>query len=278
MTLETILAWWNLIFILPFGMALLYLVLYAASGLTFGEADADGDIGHDGAHLGADSDHDFDADGDSDFGDHDADIDHDADLDHDAGVDGDSAETHGASHGSSPMRGALAWIGVGRVPLSILLMVMMLAWGAAGFLANQLLRDAIGEAQLALASIPIALTVSLLVTRIVVGSIERWLPLDESTARRRHDLLGLNGVAMYDISDRFGMLSVRDDRGELYQVPCRVAVGNPPLAKNAHAVLVSFNARERLYHVISAEAVVAGQRPARDVTTCAGEDRAGRAP
>ena len=32
------LGWWNLVFTLPFLLALLYLILYSMSGLTFGEA------------------------------------------------------------------------------------------------------------------------------------------------------------------------------------------------------------------------------------------------
>src|SRR3954447_21267987 len=81
MTLEMLIAWWNLIYILPFGLALLYLILYAASGLTFGEADADGaGEAHDFAH--ADVDHDAAID-------HDVDVDHDVDLDGDADLDGD---------------------------------------------------------------------------------------------------------------------------------------------------------------------------------------------
>ena len=45
---EWLMQWWNLIFIVPFGLALLYLGVYAMSGFTFG--DADGDVGVDGAN------------------------------------------------------------------------------------------------------------------------------------------------------------------------------------------------------------------------------------
>src|SRR5690349_9527724 len=131
MTLQWTLAWWNLIFILPFGLALLYLILYAASGLTFGETDSEVEIDHD--------------------------------------VDAGEA---------SPARAALQWLGVGRVPLSILLMVLLLAWGTSGFLANQILRGSVAETYLVLASVPIALAVSLLITRILVRAIQRFVPLD----------------------------------------------------------------------------------------------------
>ena len=44
MTAQWILGWWNLIFMVPFALALMYLVLYTVSGITFGEADADADV------------------------------------------------------------------------------------------------------------------------------------------------------------------------------------------------------------------------------------------
>ena len=73
MNAEWLLNWWNLIFLLPFGLALLYLGLYTISGVTFGDGDVDHDF---------DVDHDVDADADAD---HDISADHDADAGHDAG-------------------------------------------------------------------------------------------------------------------------------------------------------------------------------------------------
>jgi membrane protein implicated in regulation of membrane protease activity len=257
MTLNWILAWWNLIFVVPFGLAVIYLLAYAASGITFGETDAggfdgDGEVGH-----GADAGHDFAADHEVHL-DADHDLEAHADVDADADTDGHAAADAGDHDGveSGSIRAALTWLGVGRVPLSILLMVLLLAWGATGFVANQLARDAFaGDWRILIVSLPAALLVSLLVTRLVVRSIDRWLPLDETTARRRHDLLGLTGIAMFDIGERFGMLSVRDDRGELHQIPCRVPTGHEPIPKQSTGVLVAFNARERLYHVIPTKAV-----------------------
>src|SRR4051794_14098057 len=76
MTLELLLAWWNLIYIVPFALALMYLGLFVFTGITFGDADADAD-------FDADADVDADVDADADM-DHDLDHDVDADADHDA--------------------------------------------------------------------------------------------------------------------------------------------------------------------------------------------------
>src|SRR3989440_12545056 len=78
MTIQWLLAWYNLIFILPLFLALLYVGIYAVSGLTFGDTDVDagGDVdaeghfelhdhldapGHVETHFDADSDADLDS-------------------------------------------------------------------------------------------------------------------------------------------------------------------------------------------------------------------------
>lgn len=257
MTKDWLLGWQNLIFIVPFGIALIYLLVYAVSGVTFGDADAEHDFSAD-----ADVDQDVAVDADAD-----ADVDHDTTHGHHGvhvtgghgfGHDAHHGHTPGGHHGShapaepTGVKAVLVWLGVGRVPLSILLMVLLLSWGMAGFIFNQAFREKFALPwQVAMVSLPAAFVLSLLVTRVVVRSIDRWLPLDETTARRRHDLLGLQGTAMYEITDRFGMVSLRDDRGELHQVPCRTADGQPAIAKNAPAVLIAYNARENLYSVVA---------------------------
>ena len=41
MTLEWLLGWWNLVFVAPFFVALLYLGVYTLTGVGGGDADAD---------------------------------------------------------------------------------------------------------------------------------------------------------------------------------------------------------------------------------------------
>ena len=87
-----LLAWYNLIFVAPVGLAGVYLALSATGiGDLTGEtdvdtdldADADADFDHD---VDLDMDHDVDVDVDADA---DLDVDHDVDLDMDHGVDAD---------------------------------------------------------------------------------------------------------------------------------------------------------------------------------------------
>src|SRR3954462_12372975 len=108
MKIEWLFEWYNLIFVVPFVLALLYVGIYAVSGLTFGDtdvdasgADVDADAhveleGHVEAPAHIESDAHFDADTDADM-DADADAHIDADADLDADVDADAhVEGHGA--------------------------------------------------------------------------------------------------------------------------------------------------------------------------------------
>jgi hypothetical protein len=259
---QTLLAWWNLIFVVPFGLALLYLGLYAVTGLGIGEVDgdADADIDHD-----VDVDHDADLEHDADVeSDADADADHDADTDHDAeadtDADGDGEADHDVEGASAPLHAAvLGFLGVGHVPVGFLVVALLMTWGATGFIVNQFLGQCYGEGpRLAAASAPAAALVSLLVLRAIVTAVRRWLPLNASSARRRHELLGSTGTALFEINGTFGLAAVRDDRGELYQVPCRVEAGAAALPKGARVLLVAYSGSNKSFFVRPAGVVAPG--------------------
>lgn len=228
--------WWNLIFVLPFGLALLYLGLYTLTGVTFGDADADAGSADAAADADADAEADAEAAGDAE-----------------TESDGGSGETEAADdHGHAPLHAALAAaLGLGRVPLSLVLMVLMMTWGLIGFAANSLLQPALGAgARVAWASVPAAAVGSLLVTQVVVRLIGRLLPMNQTFARRRHELLGFSGEAVYAVDEQFGMAAVRDERGNFYQVPCRVEPGRASIAKGGKVLLVGYNAKHKIFHVI----------------------------
>ncbi len=236
MNIQVLLSWWNLIYILPFGLGLLYLGVYTLSGWTFGDADADAGVDHDvDAHMALE--HDVDADADAD-----ADSDTDGDA-HDADHDGDS---------SSIMQ-ALSWLGVGRVPLSLLLMVLLLSWGTIGFCVNQLLAHKTVFQMMTL-SLPIAFVGSVFLARSVAAMVATYLPTNETYARRLHELLGCSGEALYPIDDKFGMVCGKDERGERFEVACKTAADQPPIAKGQRIQLVGYVAKERMFYVAPAKA------------------------
>ena len=248
MNLQWLLGWWNLIFVAPFAVALVYLFACTLSGAGMGgDADADADSDADvHGDLDADADADVDADTDADVhadADADADADaHDADSDHD--TDGDARETaHTPAHTA-----VLAWLGVGRVPLSLIAIMLLLTWGAAGFVTNAILRPRADWAA-ARISIPAALAASLLIARSMVLLVARFVPLNQNLALRRGDLVGETGHALFGIDERFGLVAVRDQRGDLKQLPCRIAAGVEPIPRGARVRLVAYRADDRVFFV-----------------------------
>jgi len=237
MTLQWLLGWWNLVFIVPFVLGLMYLGLYTLTGLTFGDTDADVDVDHDiDAHLEVGHDVDTDADVDADA---DHDVDQDADHDADDG-------------GRGAVLTALSWIGIGQMPLSLVMMIHMLCWGAIGFAGVQLTRGRPIGMSVALGGTAGAFGASL-ITHLVARVLGPRVFRAPSTARRWHQLLGSRGVAMYSIDEQFGMVSGRDERGELFQAACRVSQGQSPIEKGEAVELIAYAAKERMFYVVRAD-------------------------
>jgi len=267
MTNDWILGWWNLVFLAPFALALIYLFVYSVTGVTFGDAEHDTDFGHDvdadadvdhdmevdhdvDADLDGDVDADADADVDADV-DADADVDHDIDADADADHDADGEAGHGGGGGSSSIFAAMTWLGIGRVPVSIVLLVLMLSWGVIGFCSNQVLRQRIADpARIGVVSIAIALVGSALVTRVTTRLVAKVLPDGETYAVRRHELLGSVGKAVSAINASFGLVAVHDEHGHLFQVPARTRGEGIEISKGANVRLVAYTAKNRTFHVI----------------------------
>lgn len=144
----------------------------------------------------------------------------------------------------------MSWLGVGRVPLSLILMVLLMSWGALGFVVNQLARAQVREDwRVALLSLPIAAIGGLAVTRVLTSLMVRFLPLYETNARRRHELLGCVGETLYTVNEKFGLVSVRDESGELHQVPCHAGVNATGIPKGARVQLIAYNARQDSFEV-----------------------------
>jgi hypothetical protein len=58
-------------------------------------------------------------------------------------------------------------------------------------------------------------------------------------------------------------VSVRDDRGDLFQLPCRVYQDGPPIAKESRVKLVAYNGRQQMYYVLPAAAETVVPTPTR---------------
>ncbi len=222
MTLEWLLGWWNLIFLIPLGLALAYLFAYTLSGWTFGDAHVDVDAEAD-IDVHADIDTQVDVGHELEHGSGHHDVDVDSDVGHSTGI-----------------MTAFVGLGVGRVPLSIVLMVLCLTYGTAGFASNQLLRNSLAESGVWL-SLPIAVLLSLGLTMVVSRLVAQYMPLNETSARLRSDLVGRRGVAIFGIDKVSGMVAVTDEGGDRYQVAARIYKENNAIPAGTEVVLTRYD-------------------------------------
>jgi hypothetical protein len=261
MSAGMLLEWWNLIYLVPFGLALVYLALFVFTGVTFGDADADADLDADaGADVHADTTVHVEATVVGDAGmDHDADLDHDASGDHGAALAHAEPDIHAHPHGHASTDAAahggrsfaadvLAFLGVGKIPLSLAVMVLLLVWGVTGFCVNALLLRWVAAWMVGPISLPVTAVISVAVTGAVAAALGKAIPLADSRGNRREDLVGKTGDAIYDIDATFGMASVRTPSGDLFQVPCQTADGRR-IPKGSRVVLFAYDRDKGVFHV-----------------------------
>ncbi len=250
-------AWYNLPFTTLIGLGVVLIVLQL--GGLGGDSDSDG------ADADADVDADADLDHDVDLG-HDADLSHDADMEHDIdhsvdhGSDHDAAETssgesgstdHEAGHSSSENFSLLAFIGVGKTPLLVVLLILFTSIGLLGWLFNGVLGAFFGvfPGLLILATLPVAVVAGALFTSRVARFIGQALPPLSTTASRAQALVGSTGTVISPyVDNKYGMVHLRDQGGTLISI-FAVTEEPQPIPSGEQVLLVSYDAALRRYCV-----------------------------
>jgi membrane protein implicated in regulation of membrane protease activity len=253
MTPDKLLAWWNVIYLLPLALVLVVLTITSLVGLAGGALDAAG--GHDaaGADLGAHGG----ASGHADIGHASTDLHVDGSGLHadaggaDAGTDADVPDDIGAhghdadADGGSLLLAALTFLGAGTAPLMLVIQLLLLLWGSVGILLHLL-----AGAQSAFAlvwSAPVSGIVSVIGTRTFARFFGRFVSEEHSSARRRSQLVGHAGRVVYTVTTDAGTIHVRDDRSTLHRVRARTQ--GPALPAGAEVVVVDYDDRTGLYVV-----------------------------
>lgn len=199
--MEEFLRWENLVFFLPLLGSLLYIVMFA-SGL--------------GASKDLDGDHDLDLD---------SDLDHD--LDH-----GQPDFEHDVEHGGF-LHNMLAILGVGRVPVSILIMSLGMLWGFAGYACMQLTGNV-------MYSLAIAGISSLAGTSLIALTVGKLVPKVQTFALSNRELIGHTGSVLDEVTDLAGTVRVTDPHGSILDLPARVRPGEKQIPKGEKVTLVRY--------------------------------------
>jgi hypothetical protein len=220
------LQWWYLIFELPFIAALIFVLLQAVGASHTGQGDAP-EVGHD--------------------------LDQGVEMDaHDLGHDGDIAHDHGAadqSHEGHVLLRSLSLLGVGKVPLSLLLMSFCFIWGFSGWASNQLLSTVLPPSLFIWPSLAIALVSSIALTRLMAEGLSKLIPTTESYGTSPLQLLGKTATARYSISSTSGSACLYDEYGHFTEVPCLTLEGDEPIADGESVVLVRYDLERHVFLV-----------------------------
>lgn len=230
-----LLAWYNLPFTFLFIICIFFTLLQLLGlGDDGHQADHDADL-----HLDHDLDHDVDLD-------HDADLDHDVDhdVDHDADHDLDT-ETHGLEWLS-----ILAFIGIGKAPLVVVLLVLFGSSALTGWILNSLTLSLLGSyPSLAITAVfPLALIAGALLTSRTSRFLGWMLPPISTTATAAAGLVGRRGIVISPtVSEKYGLVRVRDQGGT--QINVFATTTGTPIKQQSEVVLVSYSAADKKYVV-----------------------------
>ena len=170
------------------------------------------------------------------------DLDVDVDADADADVEGDVST------------GLFAWFGVGKIPLTLLLEIFAMSFGATGILVNAVTTDVFGDTHVL--AFPFALGLATLVatlsTKTLGGVLANLMPSNASTASHPDAFIGQLGVATSPVDHRIGqirlpgtadipstVLSARLERDIATSIP-----------RGMEVLIVRYDTNSRVYTVI----------------------------
>lgn len=248
--------WWNLIFTLPFGVGMLPLLLQAMGTAHFSRAGHAVHLaGHHLPHAG---------------GNH---LSHLGNGHVSAGVapghstslstaNAHPAQTLTATHTQSahgpthaPTEGLhivsrlFSILGVGKVPLMLVLSIFCLIWGAAGLAANQIFAMVLRTPALYVwPSMVCAFLVSYASTSALSQLISRIMPQLETYGTEEELLVGRIARAAYDLGASPGSAFLLDDQQNRIQVRCRTHDGSV-IPGGAELLLLEYDAPSRIFTV-----------------------------
>jgi hypothetical protein len=165
---------------------------------------------------------------------------------------GAGADHHGLAGevpgGGSSLGRIFSLLGIGKVPLSIVLMVASLVFGGAGVIANIIFSSAgLAPGLYGPISIAIALAVVLGVTGPAARLLHRVMPASETYRVSRHDFAGCTGKLLLPADATSGYAQVKDFEGNVHNVQCRAI--KDPLPKGAPILIVAYDEKTQTFLV-----------------------------
>lgn len=150
----------------------------------------------------------------------------------------------------------LGVLGIGRVPISIVLISFSLLWGVIGWFAMRGFRSIWPDPGIFVwPSLVIALFGAVGLTGVMTRLLGRVMPGTETYGAGARELIGRMGEARYPISASGGSVQVYDQHGTLHEVPARVLADEAMIPAGARVVLWRYDDATGSYLVTQDEAL-----------------------
>ncbi len=150
----------------------------------------------------------------------------------------------------------LGILGVGRVPISVVLISFSLLWGVIGWFAMRALSTIWPEPGVFIwPSLLIALVGAGGLTRVMSRLLGRIMPGTESYGAGARELIGRMAETRYPISATGGSVQVYDQHGTMHEVPARVLTGEAMIPAGTRVVLWRYDDAAGSYLVAQDDAL-----------------------
>lgn len=264
MGVQDILQWWNLIYVAPLLVSLVWIVATVLTGmhgdgLSHGGHGIGYGIGHGADHgvghavheathglehalhnLGHIFNH-------GDAG-HSHPVGHDS-VAHDHSVHGQGHHAHISQEDSLMLR-LLGLFGIGQVPITLIIGVFLLSWGAFGMAANQLFGSAMKYPAIYIwPSMGVTFVVSSIVTRSMAAIVARILPSDETYGVSRFELIGSIGRTIYATTECTGTVDIKDRFGTVHRVQAKTEPEKDALPSGTAVIVIDFDDNDKRFVV-----------------------------
>jgi len=171
------------------------------------------------------------------------------DMDHDFDHDShNNIETGDVSSGNILLE-ALSLLGVGKVPISIVIMCFCFSWGFFGWATNELLSPIFPAMLYVWASLAVAFFGSVTTTKSLAQLIAKFMPGTETFCTSESNLVGKRATAKYPITDSSGSATLIDEHGHFQEVICRVDPSSEHIPIDTMVVLVRYERDEHAFYV-----------------------------
>jgi membrane protein implicated in regulation of membrane protease activity len=163
---------------------------------------------------------------------------------------------HEVSHdtggdGTPGVLNVLAFIGLGKAPLMVVLLILFGSIGLLGWIMNSILTNAFGTypSMAFVIVVPISVLAGTVVSSRTARFIGRALPPISTTATRAQALVGKRGTVISPfIDEKYGMVHLRDEGGTLINIFAVITDGEP-IRRGSEVALVAYDPVKKVYTV-----------------------------